>query len=192
MRIIGFAIVLLFSSCASFSDKMMRENKESLSQNDLSKLGGTYELYPDLKYNEKGNAELIVSSDSKARQGLDYFVFSKEIKYDDNAVYLVEIKLVNQNKLRFTAKKDNVEIENIELGGKLKNGFFYLDNKYLKRNGIPYLAGGYTNHKTRIGLAKDNGLLVHYCYDNSGAILFLFWAGSDYNLGFHFKKVSKQ
>lgn len=185
----AFLSFFLFSSCASFSDKMVKNNKENLSENDLSKLEGTYELFPDLQYNEKGSAELINSQDSRPRHNLNYFVSFKETKQDGFGVYLVDIKLISGNKLKFTTKKDNIEIESFEVGGKLKNGLFYLDNRYLKRNGIPYLAGGYTNYKTRIGLAKDNGLLVNYAYDNSGAILFLFWAGSDYNLGYHYKRI---
>ncbi|MBW1657377.1 hypothetical protein [Flavobacterium quisquiliarum] len=187
----AFLSFLLFSSCASFSDKMVKDNKENLSENDLSKLEGTYELFPDLRYNKKGSAELINSQDSKVRRDLNYFVSFKETKQSDFGVYLVDIKFISGNKLKFTTKKDNVEIESFEVGGKLKKGLFYLDNRYLKRNGIPYLAGGYTNYKTRIGLAKDNGLLVNYAYDNSGAILFLFWAGSDYNLGYHYKRIEK-
>jgi hypothetical protein len=75
------------------------------------------------------------------------------------------------------------------LGGKLRSGLFYLDNKFLKRNGIPYLAGGYTHHKTRIGLSKNNGLMVNYAYDNSGALLLIIGAGSSYNLGYHYKRI---
>lgn len=182
-------LILFLSSCASFSDKMIKENKAALSENDLSKLEGKYELFPDLKYDEKGNVQNIDSQDSKTRYNLNYFVKSEDSKYDYDDFYVVEVKVLSENKIRFVTKKNDAVTDSVELTGKLKNGFFYPDNKYLKRNGIPYLAGGYNNHKTRIGLAKDNGLLVNYAYDNSGAILFLFWAGSSYNLGFHYKRI---
>ncbi|MCR4032510.1 MULTISPECIES: hypothetical protein [Flavobacterium] len=187
--IIGFVMILLSCSCASFSDKMVRDNKSPLLENDLSKLEGKYELFPDLKYDEKGNVQTIDSQESQARYNLNYFVKSEKSKVDYSDSYSVEVKLLNKNRLQFITKKDNEIMENAEVGGELKNGFFYLDNKYLKRNGVPYLAGGYNNHKTRIGLSKDNGLLVNYAYDNSGALLFMFWAGSAYNLGFHYKKI---
>lgn len=187
--IIGFTITLLFCSCASFSDKMIKENKLALSENELSKLEGKYELFPDLKYDEKGNVKTIDSKDSKARYNLNYFVKSQDSKYDYSDASLVEVKLLNKNRLQFITKKGNEIIENIEVGGELKNGLFYLHNKYLKRNGIPYLAGGYEHHKVRIGISKDNGLLVNYAYDNSGSVLFMFWAGSTYNLGYHYKRM---
>ncbi|MFC0777765.1 hypothetical protein [Flavobacterium sp. HJSW_4] len=187
--VIGFTIVLLLSSCASFSDKIVKENKQALSENDLSKMEGKFELFPDLKYDERGNEQTIDSQESKARYNLNYFVKSQKKEYVFSNSYIVEVKLLDKKRLQFITKKEDSIIENIELGGKLKNGFFYLDNKYLKRNGIPYLAGGYDNHKTRIGLSKDDGLLVNYAYDNSGAILFMFWAGSSYNLGYHYKRI---
>ncbi|MBZ4036030.1 hypothetical protein K6T82_14750 [Flavobacterium sp. 17A] len=187
--VLTFLIILLFSSCASFSDKMIKENKSALSENDLSKLEGKYELFPDLKYDEKGNATTIDSQESRARYNLNYFIKSEKSKFDYSQGYVVEVKLLDKNRFQFITQKDNQIIENIEVGGKLKNGLFYLDNKYLKRNGVPYLAGGYDNHKTRIGLSKDNGLLVNYAYDNSGAVLFMFWAGSSYNLGYHYKRI---
>jgi len=182
-------VILLMCSCASFSDKMIRENKTALSENDFSKLEGKYELFPDLKYDEKGNPEIIDSQDYKTRNNLNYFVKSEKSTYDYDNSYFVEIKLLSQNRIKFITQKNNIKIDSTELGVELKNGLFYLDNKYLKRNGIPYLAGGYNNHKTRIGLSKNNGLLVNYAYDNSGAILFLFWAGSSYNLGYHYKRI---
>lgn len=187
--IIGFTIILLLSSCASFSDKIVKENKQALSENDLSKMEGKFELFPDLKYDEKGNEQGIDSQESKARYNLNYFVKSQKKEYVFSNSYIVEVKLLDKKRLQFITKKEDSIIENVELAGKLKNGFFYLDNKYLKRNGIPYLAGGYDNHKTRIGLSKDDGLLVNYAYDNSGAILFMFWAGSSYNLGYHYKRI---
>lgn len=187
--IIGFTMVFLFCSCASFSDKMVKDNKSPLLENDLAKLEGKYELFPDLKYDEKGNAQTIDSQESRSRYNLNYFVKSEKSKVDYSDNYFVEVKLLDKNRLQFTTKKGNEIMENAEVGGELKNGFFYLDNKYLKRNGVPYLAGGYDNRKTRIGLSKDNGLLVNYAYDNSGAVLFMFWAGSAYNLVFHYKKI---
>jgi len=187
--IIGFTIVLLFSSCASFSDKMIKENKFALSENELSRLEGKYELFPDLEYDEKGNVQTMDSQKSKARYNLNYFVKSQDAKYEYSDAYFVEVKLLNKNRLQFITKKENETIENVEVEGELKNGLFYLDKKYLKRNGVPYLAGGYEHHKTRIGISKDNGLLVNYAYDNSGALVFMFWAGSAYNLGYHYKLI---
>lgn len=183
--------MLLVSSCASFSNRMVNKNKLSLSENELVKLEGTYALFPDLKYDEKGKVKSIESDEPETRHNLNYFVKAEKSKYDYSDSYVVEVKFLDKNRLQFITKKEDSIIENVELRGKLKNGLFYLDNKYLKRNGVPYLAGGYDNHKTRIGLSKDYGLLVNYAFDNSGALLFMFWAGSTYNLGYHYKRIEK-
>ena len=50
-----FLIVLFLSSCASFSDRMIRQDKVSLKENDLKGLEGTYELFPDFEYTKKGS-----------------------------------------------------------------------------------------------------------------------------------------
>ncbi|MFD2942657.1 hypothetical protein [Flavobacterium notoginsengisoli] len=189
MRIlIGLVMVLLFSSCASFSDRVIRQNKVSLKEKDLKKLEGRYELFPDISYDKKGKSQTI-KSDEAARNNLNAFVKSRECRYDYSEKYFVDVKILKDNRIQFIAKKDSVNVDGVVVGFKLKKGLFYLDNKYLQRNGIPYIAGGYTNHKTRIGLAKDNGLLVNFAYDNSGAIMFMLAAGSSYNLGYHFKRI---
>jgi len=184
-----FLIVLFLSSCASFSDRMIRQDKVSLKENDLKELEGTYDLFPDLKYDKKGQLQPIDSEDSKKIFNLNYFVSSKDIKYDYSDKYSVTVKIIDLNRIRFITQKNNVKIDSVDLGGKLRSGLFYLDNKFLKRNGIPYLAGGYTHHKTRIGLSKTNGLMVNYAYDNSGALLLIIGAGSSYNLGYHYKRI---
>jgi len=178
------------SSCASFSDRVIRKNKVSLKENELKKIEGRYELFPDIRYNDKGKSA-ILTSDEAARNNLNVFVKSKECKYEYSEGYYVDVKIVKNNQIQFIAKKDSTNIDGVVVGFKLKKGLFYLDNKYLKRNGIPYIAGGYTHHKTRIGLSKDNGLLVNFAYDNSGAILFLLAAGSSYNIGYHYKRIEK-
>ncbi|KFF07192.1 hypothetical protein [Flavobacterium reichenbachii] len=184
----SFIILILLSGCASFSDRIVKDHKQELIQNDLKKLEGHYDLFPDSSYDRKGKLQTIEPEDSKSGHNLNYFVKSPEAKYSYDKGYTIEIKVVGPDRLKFITKKENVAIDSVELSGKLKNGLFYLDNTYLKRNGIPYIAGGYTNYKTRIGLTKDNGLLVNYAYDNSGALLFLFWAGSDYNLAYHYRR----
>ncbi|WP_134148198.1 hypothetical protein [Flavobacterium sp. 270] len=186
-------IILFLSGCAGFSNKMVMGNKKTVSDFNLKTFEGLYALFPDSSYDKKGKPQLIETLESKSMYNLNYFVKSHKAKYDYSESYTVELKAAGQNRMKFITQKDNVKIDSIELGGELKkDGFFYLDNTYLKSNGVPYLAGGYTNYKTRIGLTKDNGLLVHYAYDNSGALLFMFWAGSTYNLGYHYKKIENK
>lgn len=189
----GFILFLLITSCAGFSDKVVKGNKIALTENDLVKFEGQYELFPDSSFDKNGKSAAIDSNESRSHYHLNYFINSPDSKYEYSKSYKVVVKVSGQNRLKFITQKENLKIDSIEIAGKLQSdGLFYLDNKFLKRNGIPYLAGGYTNHKTRIGLTKDNGLLVNYAYDNSGALLFMFWAGSTYNLGYHYKKFENE
>lgn len=189
-RLYAFILILLLSSCASFSDRVIKKNKVSIEENELKKIEGRYELFPDISYDKKGKSKKIDSVEA-SNHNLNVFVKSKECKYNYSDGYFVDIKILKNNQIQFIAKKDSTNLDGVVVGFKLKKGLFYLDNKYLKRNGIPYIAGGYTNHKTRIGLSKDNGLLVNFAYDNSGAILFMLAAGSSYNLGYHYKRIEK-
>lgn len=182
-------MIFLFTSCASFSDKMIKNDKTVLTENDLSRLEGRYELFAHVKYYEKGNVGKVDSDDVKQYSNLNRFLKDSKTEYNLKEKYSVEIKLFNPNKIKFITLKDHVKTDSIELGGKLKKGLFYLDNKCLKRNGVPYIFGGYTNYKTRIGLSKDHNLIVNYAYDNSGALLFFIWAGSSYNSAYQYKRV---
>ncbi|WP_149206403.1 hypothetical protein [Flavobacterium johnsoniae] len=65
---------------------------------------------------------------------------------------------------------------------------FYLDNKFSKCTGIPYFLGGCQSNKRRIGLSKNGNLLVNEADSNNGAFLFLFWAGTDYNLTYEYQR----
>lgn len=188
-----FSFLFLLTSCASFSDKMIKKDKAELSENDLSRLEGTYNMFADFKYYEKGNIEEVDSEDIKKYSDLSSFIKDSETKSqrkeDVSENYSMEIKLINPNKLKFITRKNNVKIDSVELGGTLKKGLFYLDNKYVKRNGVPYVAGGYTNHKTRIGLSQNNNLILNYAYDNTGSFLFFMWAGNTYNYAYQYKRI---
>lgn len=181
-------IIISLSSCASFSGKIIKKDKVKLTETDLKKITGTYELLPDIKYDAKGESEFI---DKKASLNNIYsFLSDTKIEFDSLKKYTVRLDLINKNKLKFMVSNEKIIVDSIVMTGKLKNnGLFHLDNKFLKCHGIPYLFGGCINHKTRIGITKDNGLVVNQAVDNSGAFLLFIWSGYSYNSAYHFKKI---
>lgn len=183
--------VLILSSCASFSSRIVKNNKTKLTENNFNKLEGNFELFPDISYTDKGNPEIIKSKASL--NSFYYFVSKNKTEFDSLANYSVELKWINSKKIKFIFKKENAKIDSTEISGKLKkNGLFHLDNKYVKRNGIPFIFGGYTSNKTRIGITKDNGLLVNYASDVSGALLIIIGDGFSYNSAYHFKRIENK
>lgn len=190
MRTIFFCLIsfAILSSCASFSSRIVKKSKLKLTNNTLNRLEGNFEVFPDLRYSDNGSAEVI-----KCKASLNsfyYFVSNNKNKLDSLTKYTVELKLRNSKKIKFVFKKENIKMDSIEIGGKLKkNGLFHLDNMYIKRNGIPFIFGGFTSNKTRTGITKDNGLLVNYAYDVSGALLIIIGDGFAYNSAFHFKRI---
>ncbi|WP_125723536.1 hypothetical protein [Flavobacterium ustbae] len=182
---------LILSSCASFSSRIVKKNKTKITEKNLNKLEGSFELFPDTSYTHSGNPEIIKSK--AVLRSFYYFVSKNKTEFDSLATYSVELKFINNKKIKFLFKKEDVKIDSTEIGGKLKNnGLFHLDNKYVKRNGIPFIFGGFTSNKTRIGLAKDNGLLVNYAFDVSGALLIIIGDGFSYNSAFHYKRIENK
>ena len=78
---------------------------------------------------------------------------------------------------------------NYTFDGKLKNGYFYLNNKQVEFNGIPYLLGGSSSEKRRIGISKDNDLIVQTAIDHTGAFLLIIGTGYSYNVATFFKEI---
>jgi hypothetical protein len=80
-------------------------------------------------------------------------------------------------------------VTNTKFDGKFEDGFFYLNNKMIEFNGIPYILGGSGSEMTRIGLSKNNDLIVQTAIDHTGAFLFVFGAGYSYNIATFFKQI---
>ncbi|MEO5788937.1 hypothetical protein [Gelidibacter sp.] len=65
---------------------------------------------------------------------------------------------------------------------------FYLNNNFISCNGIPFLFGGCVNDKRRIGLTKDDKLLINAGFSNKGAVLLVMGAGYNYNESFEYTR----
>ena len=102
--------------------------------------------------------------------------------------YQITLNLENKNSLRIKVFENSLVIKDTLLAGKYKKGMFYLDNTFLECRGIPYLFGGCTHSKRRVGLTKSGNLLVNEAVDSSGALLIIIAAGYSYNATFEYKK----
>lgn len=204
--ILMLAALGLLTGCATFSGKMMKKNAVKITHDELFRLSGDYELLPDFSYDNSGNKEQIgrvfdeyrykkTDLDSLRRKvkqshNLYGYVVDKKMELDSYGGAWVSLKVLDSQTIRFVLKRENIVVDSIDMKGWLKaDGLFYLDNKYIKLNGVPYLFGGSESQKNRIGLAKDNGLLVNQAIDRSGAFLLIIGAGYSYNTVYHFKRM---
>lgn len=188
-------VSVLLISCASFSSKDFKNDYSKISQSEINSLNGKYSFFPIKKFDKKNT-----NSDFDLSKNLinSYNYSTNEIlKFDDRdsivngeTKYYIQLNILSDTELSIELFKNNYSIKKQDIKGELKkDGMFYLDNKYLKCNGIPYLFGGFTNNKRRITLSKNNNLIINQAVDNTGAILFLFWAGASYNGVYEFERL---
>lgn len=188
-----------FFGCARFSKKTFRNEFQKLDRKDISGLEGNYSLNPRIKYVSDKPEDLDLESkitDSLIHYNAYQFMVtpnlsSKKNLYQrktENVDRLINLKFQNEKLLSIKVYEKGVVIKDTVLSGKYKKGMFYLDNKFVKCHGIPFLFGGCQSNKRRIGLSKNRGLLVNEAYDNTGALLFFFWAGNDYNVAYEYPR----
>ncbi|WP_435261881.1 hypothetical protein [Tenacibaculum sp. nBUS_03] len=184
-------------SCASFSKKRFRKEVVNLEKTELKKLTGNYSLNPIRRYyslgKEKPNGKI---PDILEKNNGYYFLtndsYDKKIKFDSlkniRNDYCLGLNLEKINKLRIKLLENSKIINDTLFSGKYKNGMFYLDNKYLDCNGVPFLFGGCRNNKRRIGLTKNGNLLINEAVSNEGALLLIFGAGYSYNVTYEYER----
>ena len=196
--LITMFITTSFLGCASFSKKAFEAEFQNLEKENISKLEGSYALNPIMKYKDKVPEEVKSNEtlpDSLVTNNAYQFMVTPNYSYkknlyrrSENHNRSINLKFQTANLLSVKVYEDNTVIKDTILSGKYKKGMFYLDNKYSKSSGIPYLLGGVNNNKRRIGLTKNGNLLVNEAHSDNGAFLFLFWAGTDYNLTYEYQK----
>lgn len=188
--ILALACCCSLSGCASFSDGPIRHYKVRLTEKNLSMLSGTYELYPDSFYQKNSTAGLQAYS-PRNRQFHQY-VSKSQISFDTLANCHVVVQ-VSGDQANFLFKENGLNKDSVRLSFKLQSrGMLLLGNKSVTLQGIPYILGGSESEKTRIGLAKDGGLILNHAIDDTGAILFFFMLGYSYNISYHFKRVNSK
>ncbi len=179
---------LFFSGCASFSDRPISRHKVKLDKDEVSKLSGTYQVFPDLIYTKKGVTETL--GDQPATERFHRYISKREIDFKPSENLTVDLKVLEGNQISFHFKKDNLIVDSVTLSAKLQSrGLLLLGNKYVEFHGVPYILGGSKSEKTRIGLASDGGLIVNHAYDSSGALLLFIGAGRSYDSAYHFKRI---
>jgi len=188
-----FPVLLL--NCASFSNKDFKNDYTKINESELNSFNGKYSFFPIKKFDKK-NANSDFDLSKNVINSYNYST-NEILKFDDRDsilngqnTYYIQLNILTNTELSVELFKNNNSIKKQQIKGELKkDGMFYLDNKHLKCNGIPYLFGGCNNNKRRITLSKNNNLIINEALDNTGALLFLFWAGQSYNGVYEFKRL---
>lgn len=163
-------------------------DKVGITESNLYNLSGEYEMFADYEYrkevDKKASLEKLTNNDINFYRKVTNRPFLK----DSTAQY--SIKLESSKTIAiFIFSRNNIPFDTISIKTVIKrNGFYYLDNTKTTCHGIPYLFGGCQQTKMRLGLSNKGELIVNTATDNSGAFLFFFWAGQQYNTCYFFKK----
>jgi hypothetical protein len=195
--IIIIFLVFAFSSCATFSKKRFRKEVQKLKIENISKLSGNYSFNPIKKYYSLGKPEVTDNITDSLRNNNAYMFLlnqslNKHIKFDSISKTKNNFQLnlaIENNILKVKVLAGSAVIKDTTLTGKYRNGMFYLDNKFLECNGIPYFFGGCRNNKRRVGLTKNGNLIINEAVNNEGALLLIIGAGYSYNLTYEYKRV---
>ncbi len=198
LNIILFAVVWsTICSCATFTKKRFRKEIACLKKVELNELTGIYSINPVRRYyslgKENPNDKI---PDSLTRNNGYYFLtndsYDKKREFDSlrksKELYYLRLTLENSTRLKVELLENRNVIADTIFTGRHKSGMFYIDNKYLDCNGIPFLFGGCRNNKTRIGLTKKGNLLINKAVSNEGAILLIIGAGYSYNITYEYER----
>lgn len=194
-------IILLGStvfSCASFSKKRFRKDLVNLQETTLTNLNGNYSFHPIKRFynHTKNNPYNHIPDSLRYNNAYDFLInedHKKELKFDalrkkENS-YQISLTLESSHLLRIKVLENSKVIKDTVFAGKLKNRMFYIENRFLSCTGIPFIFGGCVNNKRRIGLTKNNNLLINAAYSNEGALLLVFGAGYNYNVSFEYHRT---
>jgi hypothetical protein len=182
--IIGLLTSLLLISCAAYKNSIVSDEVIKLSADAINFLNMTFSANSYKHTVKKGiykleESDLIMTLNRVKSQ-----------KSDTTNCKSYKIKFISADTLLVQGLdfKDSI-ITNTKFDGSLENGFFNLNNKMVEFNGIPYLFGGSGSEMTRIGLSKNNDLIVQTAVDQTGAFLFVFGTGYSYNIATFFKEI---
>lgn len=195
--LITIFLVSVFSSCATFSKKGFRKEIKNLKPETISKLNGNYSFNPVKRYSDYGKPESNDSiPDPLMRNNAYMYLLNKtpnkgeefdSISSKKNNFH-INLTIEANNLLKIRVLENSKIIKDTILVGKYRNGMFYVNNNFLKCHGIPYLFGGCSNNKRRIGITKKGSLLINEAVCNEGAMLLLIGAGENYNLTYEYKR----
>ncbi len=176
---------LILNSCATFSRKMIKDDLSVITKENVSVIDGEYE-FKGYEHINSGSQKSDKTTNFAGMMGLNNNkiadcdkVVIKSKALDKRKKYALEFKLLKNDSIKYS----------FTYNGTLKNGLLTLGNYTSKCHGIPYLFGGCQSFQSRMGLTDQNNLLIQDYHDNSGAALFIMWAGYTINNAEKFKRI---
>ena len=116
---ICITLCLLLSGCASFSDRPIRRHKVKLHKDEISKISGTYQLFPDLTYKKNGVAETLRYQ--PITEHFHQYISKRGIYFKPSENVAVDVMVIDNNQIRFHFKKDSIIVDSVTLSARLQS-----------------------------------------------------------------------
>lgn len=182
------ALFLLTTSCAHYGRTWTKKYHQKLEPKHLETINGSYHITPHQDFFR--DSIVLVTADKHHHNNITRHLRMFDVQIDSSKSYRVDLKILNEQLLETRLLENDSVIEAQVLQGRLrKNGTFHLSDKINKSWGIPYLIGGNSQIKTRIGTTKDGDLYVQSAYYSGGALLLIFGDMRGYNDVFSYQKI---
>lgn len=186
LTIVLIIIVFSLSSCVSFGKSMIKDDLLELKKENVHMIDGEYEYNGyeyvrniNVKSDRAGNVGDILDVQSSLINNCDR-VRIKSVPLVKDKMYEIQFAFLKDNEVKYLFKYD----------AELKKGILLLKNYISKCHGVPYLLGGCQVSQSRMGLTKNQNLLIQKYKDNSGALLLFFWSGYTINYAEKYKRIN--
>jgi len=186
-HITGVALILFGDSRTTYSKRIIKDDRVKLTKETIHDINGTYEYQPFKSY--VGSSKNISKTNTNIEE-LDFYIVGTRSTFKPKEAFTVDVKVISEDQVSFAFKTNNNLVFERTIQMKLRsNGLIYLKNKHVKVKGIPFVFGGITSSKMRIGLSKEGNLLLNYAHDRFASILIMA-GGNSYNRCHHYKKIN--
>jgi hypothetical protein len=183
-------VLVFFTSCASYRTSAIRNQNQPLHNTSLHSIEGSYSLKPLHHYGKRGTTDSLNIPEYEI---LSNYLRMQATTTDTLSDYTIDIKVESKTSIQCYLKKGIALIDSVKIRGKVKkNGLFHFKDNPVNCYGIPYILGGCSFNKARIGLTENGDLLLQYASYSGGALLIIIGDGRSYNKTYSFSRISQK
>jgi len=183
------ALIILITSCSSYNGNAVAYYKYTLKPEEAEKLDGIYELNANKVYLSNGLIDSCAVAPNDILNGNLRMIAIN----DSISKYQMRIQTLGSNQIKSTLIKNGDVVDSSLIKGKItKKGMFHFRNNPVDCYGIPYILGGCSGSKTRIGIDYSGNLIVQNVSYSGGALLLLIGDGRSYSSAYNFKKIKSE
>ena len=183
---------LMFTSCASFSNKTTWQERKKLTVANLKELEGAYSLSPNFIYSEPTYyAGSTINRMLELGGDINQYLKYKKIDVDSLSLYRVFLSKIQLNRISIVIKKEQITIDSLSLPAKLHtSGFVMVGKPKMQIMGIPYLFGSFASEKSRVGMSSNGDLIFNHVFNYGGGLLLIIGIARRREFTYRFTRIS--